>query len=419
MAKKKTKKTKKKKTAKQRFKSFLKGLLIFILVIAVITGILTCVNIVGTKSNENFVQQNVSDVDYDMQLIPEKDQNGNFTFTTDRDFRVMQLTDVHLGTGFMSIKKDNMALNAVSAMITAEKPDLVVVTGDIAYPVPFQAGTINNKRGAILFAELMEKLGVYWCAVYGNHDTEAYSFFSREDISEIYSNHEKYPHSLFSTGPDDVDGFSNYLINVKNSAGKITQTLFMVDSHSYTDNDYFGIMWKYDCVHKNQIEWYKQQLDELKAENDGIMPKSLMFMHIPIIEFRDAMEEYKANGFKDTENTKYIDGKAGEKDALIYSSSHNNGLFDACLENRSTQGMFFGHDHLNNIALNYKGIYLSYAYSIDYLAYTGISKFGAQRGCNMITVSPDGSFNVEKENYYQDKYQSINTKEIVSMEDYK
>ncbi|MCQ2485081.1 MAG: metallophosphoesterase [Clostridia bacterium] len=415
---KKEKKTKVKKTAKQRFKSFLKGLMVFVLVVAVLTGILTCVNIVGTKSNSNFVKQSVSEVKFNEQLVPEKDKNGNFTFTTDRDFRIMQLTDIHLGTGFLSIKKDSMALNAVAAMISAEKPDLVVVTGDVAYPVPFQAGTINNKRGAILFAELMEKLGVYWCVTYGNHDTEAYSFFAREDISEIYGNHDKYPHSLFSTGPDSIDGYGNYVINVKNSAGKITQSLFMIDSHSYTDNDYFGIMWKYDCVHKNQIEWYKQQLEEFKAENKGDMPKSLMFMHIPVIEFRDAMEEYKENGFKDTVNTKYIDGKAGEKNNMVYSSSHNNGLFDACREIGSTQGMFFGHDHLNNIALRYKGMYLSYAYSVDYLAYAGISKFGAQRGCNIITTSPDGSFKVDKENYYQDKYQSINAKESVTMDDY-
>lgn len=418
MKKNKTKKQKVKKTPKQRFKAFLKVLLIIILVIAILFGVATCVNLVGSKSNSNFVQENVAAVKYDEQLAPELDKSGNFTFTTDRDFRILHLTDVHLGMGFLSIKKDNMAINAVTSMVTAEKPDLVIVTGDIAYPVPFQAGTINNRRGAVLFAELMEKLGVYWCLVYGNHDTEAYSFFTREEISEIYTNREQYPHCLFSKGPENVDGCGNYLINVKNSAGKITQTLFMLDSHSYTDNDYFGIMWKYDCVHKNQIDWYKAQLEQLKAENGGKMPKSLMFMHIPVLEMRNAYDEYKSNGFKDTENTKYIDGKAGEKDLVVYSSSHNNGLFDACLNSGSTQGMFFGHDHLNNIAFNYKGMYMTYAYSVDYLAYIGINKYGAQRGCDTITIAPDGSFEVTKENYYQDKYQTINAKESVTMDDY-
>lgn len=414
---KKQKKPKVKKTAKQRFKSFLKVLLSIVIVIAMLFGIATCVNIVGIKSNSSFVKNSINPVSYEEQLVPAQDADGNYEFVTDKNFRIMQLTDVHIGGGFMSIKKDNMAVNAVAAMITAEKPDLVIVTGDIAYPVPFQAGTINNKRPAILFAELMEKLGVYWCLSYGNHDTEAYSFFTREQISEIYTNRDKYPHCLFSTGPDSVDGCGNYVINVKNTQGKITQSLFMVDSHSYTDNDYFGIMWKYDCVHENQINWYKDKVAEFTKQNNGETPKSLMFMHIPIKEFRDAFGEYVRNEFKDTENVKYIEGKLGEKQATIYCSEKNYGLFDACLES-GTQGMFFGHDHLNNLSMSYKGMLFSYGYSVDYLAYIGIQKYGLQRGCSIITVSPDGSFEVVKENYYQDKYQPVKAKERVTMDDY-
>lgn len=67
---------------------------------------------------------------------------------SDKGLKVMQLTDVHIGGGWMSIKKDAMAINTVATMIRVEKPDFVVVTGDISYPVPFQAGTFNNKSGA-------------------------------------------------------------------------------------------------------------------------------------------------------------------------------------------------------------------------------------------------------------------------------
>lgn len=415
------KKQKVKKTAKQRAKTALKVLLSIVLVIAVLFGIATCVNIVGVKSNANFVNDNVKKLEYENQLLPNMDENGNYSFTTPTDdskFKVLQLTDVHLGGGFMSIKKDNMALNAVAAMITAEKPDLVVVTGDVAYPVPFQAGTINNKRPAILFADMMEKLGVYWCITFGNHDTEAYSFFTREEIGNLYCNHNKYPHCLLQFGPDDVDGCGNYVINIKNPSGKIIQSLFMIDSHSYTDNDYFGIMWKYDCVHKSQIDWYTKSLEDITTLNGGETPKSLMFMHIPVKEFRDAYYEYRDNGFKDTENVKYVFGKNNEKDKVVYCSEKNEGLFDTCLELGSTKGMFFGHDHLNNITLDYKGMYMSYSYSVDYLAYVGIAKYGAQRGCSVITVNPDGTFDCVKENYYQDKYAAPSPKEAVTMEDY-
>lgn len=45
-----------------------------------------------------------------------------------------------------------------------------------------------------------------------------------------------------------------------------------------------------------------------------------------------------------------------------------------------------------------------YGYSIDYLAYADIEDFGLQRGCSIITIKPDGSFDSHIENYYQDKY---------------
>lgn len=415
---KKEKKAKIKKTPKQKFAKFCKVILSIVLAIAVITGVAACLNYFMNKPNNEFIRNSVKQVEYDAQLSPALDENGDFTFTTDRDFRIMHLTDVHLGGGFLSAKKDGMTLDAVYAMVKAEKPDLVVVTGDVGFPVPYVAGTFNNKTPAVMFADLMEKTGVYWCMAYGNHDTEAYSFFSREQISEIYENREKYPHCLFRRGPEDIDGCGNYVINVKNSEGKITQSLFMIDSHSYVDHDYFGILWRYDCPHKNQVEWYEKKLNELTALNGGETPKSLMFYHIPPLEMQKAYYEYRDNSFKDTADVKYVAGEMGEVDKTVYSSNYNYGLFDACLKHGSTQGMFFGHDHLNNMSLKYKGITLSYGYSVDYLAYKKIETYGRQRGCTMITTSPDGTFGIEKENYYQEKYAPVGAKEEVTMEKY-
>lgn len=387
-----------------------------IIVIALLCGILTCVSAAGLRSNGSFVSS-LEAVEYEDQLEPVLDDNGYYTFVTDREFRVMQLTDIHIGGGFLSIKKDNMALNAVAAMITAEKPDLVIVTGDITYPVPFQAGTLNNKLSAELFADLMEQLGVYWCLTFGNHDTEAYSYYSREDISKVYLD-EKYEHCLYQEGPEDTDGCGNYFINIKNTKGEITQSLIMLDSHSYVDNDWLGALWKYDTIHENQVEWYAQELKKLQQENGGVMPKSLAFFHISLPEYRDAWYEYRDNGYSDTDDVQYVYGKAGEKDVVVYPSEYNYGFFDKILELGSTQGTFCGHDHLNNFSVLYKGVRLSYSYTIDYLAYTGVMKYGLQRGCTMIDISPNGSFESRLENYYQDKYVPVNEKEQVTMDDY-
>lgn len=403
-----------KKTPKQKFKMFLQIILIIILIFAIIFTALACVSMVGNKSNKDFIA-GLSAVEYENQLVPELDDNGFYTFVTDDDFKVMQLTDIHIGAGFMSVKKDNMALNAVAAMISEEKPDLVVVTGDIAFPIPFQAGTLNNKNAAKLFAELMEQLGVYWCYAFGNHDTEAYSYFSREQISDFYTS-GNYPHCIAQAGPEDVDGVGNYVINIKNSIGQITQSLFMLDSHSYLSNDPLGILWNYDCIHENQIEWYENTVKQLTDENGSIVPKSIVFFHIPIEEYKTAWEEYTNNGYADTENVKYHYGKVTEKNSMICISELNNGFFDKALELGSTQAMFCGHDHLNNFSLSYKGIDLNYGYSIDYLAYAGIMKFGLQRGCTIIELHPDGSIDNHLENYYQDKYTPAGDKEAVDLE---
>ena len=163
---------------KNKGKKALKIIGIILAVIVVLVGVAAVANVTGNKGNMEKIA-GFESAAKENQLVPEKDEKGNWTFTTDEDFKVVQLTDVHIGGGFMSLKKDAMALNAVAAMIKAEQPDLVVVTGDISYPVPFQAGTFNNLESAKLFAALMEQLGVYWTLGFGNHDTEAYSYYNR------------------------------------------------------------------------------------------------------------------------------------------------------------------------------------------------------------------------------------------------
>ncbi len=410
------KKKKKKLTGKQKAKRALLIIVIVICALAVIVGICALISYIGIRSNENFIDT-LDVVEIDGQLVPTLDDDGYYTFVTDDDFKVLQLSDVHLGAGFLSIHKDQLAINAVAAMVNEEKPDLVVVTGDVAYPVPFQAGTFNNKSSAKLFADLMEHLGVYWCVVFGNHDTEAYSYYSREDIAALYSD-PAYTYCLFQAGPEDVDGEGNYVINVKNTAGEITQSLFMLDSHAYMDDDAFGILWHYDCVHENQVQWYSDTLQTLSEENNGTMPKSLIFLHMPLQEYKEAWGEYTENDYQDTDDVQYIYGKAGEHDLVVYCSEENYGLFDTALALGSTQGFFCGHDHLNNFSLDYKGIRLTYSYTIDYLAYIGIMKYGLQRGCTVIDLYSDSTFDCYRENYYQDKYQATLAKEDVLMEDY-
>ena len=402
---------------KKGAKTILTPAVIIIIIAVVITGL-------NLMSVQNLMEKGntYKKVAYENQLIPEKDENGNWYFTTDGDFKVMHITDIHIGGGFLSKTFDEKALNAVALMVTKEKPDLVIVTGDIAFPVPYSAGTFNNYSGIKAFGNLMETLGVYWDVTFGNHDSESYSYFDREDVAAFYGSGE-FEHCLFQPGPKDVDGYGNHTIEVKNSKGVITQAMILIDSQAYVkDNIIESIKGTYDNIHLNQVEWYESEVNRMNKENDEIDEKAdtvitHAFFHIPLVEMDDAWNEFKENGYKDTENFEYIEGLIGETGRQVCCGYGEDALFEKMLELGSTKAIHNGHDHVNSTTFKYKGITFSYGYSVDYFAYSGIDKLGSQRGCTMITLKPDTTFTIDKYNYYSDRYNLDGfTREEVTMQ---
>ena len=101
---------------KSKGKKALKVLCVLLAVIVAAAGVCAVLSITGNKANTEKISA-FGKVEKEDRIIPEKDEDGNWTFTTDRDFKVMQLTDIHIGGGFLSAKKDSMAINAVAAMV--------------------------------------------------------------------------------------------------------------------------------------------------------------------------------------------------------------------------------------------------------------------------------------------------------------
>lgn len=393
-----------------------------ILLVGAFLGVVGILNIEFRKDNLEYIETSIRAVEYEEQLTPTYEE-GYWTFTTDDEFKILQLTDVHIGGGWLTKTKDYKAINAVANMVTAEKPDLVIITGDMVFPVGAYGATFNNKEEIILFATLMEKLDVYWTVTFGNHDSEWYSFYDRQAVADIYSD-SRWTKCLFEDD-GDLYGCGNSVIKIKNSSGIVTQALFTMDSNSYmsdklTDALLAAFSSSYDTFHDDQIEWYRQEVTKIHNENIALDPacpmfKSLLFFHIPLLETREAYNQYLQAGCQDTEDVQWLYGAVEESDPYVYSSPIDTDMFETIVELGSTQAMFFGHDHVNNIALTYKGINMEYGMSVDYLAYLGIDEVGKQRGCKVITVQPDGSYGSVNNNYYQDKY-AIYPREVVSME---
>lgn len=311
--------------------------------------------------------------------------NGNTVITKEsgKPFRILQLTDIHIGGGLFSKSKDRLALNAVEKIIKSAKADFVVVTGDVVYPFWINGGTHNNLKASKMFADLMDKCGVEWTLVFGNHDSEVFAKCTKEQLGDFYGS---LPRCHFVKGDENITGVGNYCIPLNNEDGSLNTALMFVDSNAYLSWHFFS---GFDTIHDDQIEWYKSTIKEMSK--DGEVARSLAFFHIPPKEFKEGWEKcYTGSG-----EAQYHLGFVQEKDNYFgYPKTVEGRFFEEMVKFGSCKGMFMGHDHLNTLSITYKGIRLTYGMSIDYNAYYGIKKKHTQRGGTVIDIFDDGSFDV-------------------------
>lgn len=323
--------------------------------------------------------------------IAYNDETGVYTVTAaGEDFKILHLTDIHLGGSLYSYQKDRKALEACYREIGATQPDLVIVTGDLCFPLGIMSMSFNNSGPVYQFASFMRNLGIPWAFTYGNHDTEKLASVSKEQLDDVFRSlaYKTSGTLLYPYVQPDVTGRSNQLIEVRNPDGTLMTALFLIDSNAYTGE---GIN-VYDFIHDDQVDWYAGQVERLNAE-EGRTVASLAFFHIPLQQYRTAYELYEAG----SDEVTYFFGENGEEMIdKVCCSDYPSSFFDRMLALGSTSGTFCGHDHYNNMSLEYKGIRLTYGMSIDYLAMPGIEDDTAQRGAELITVSPDGSWELRQ-----------------------
>jgi len=333
--------------------------------------------------------------------ISYNEQTGVYTITNAQqgDFKVLQLTDIHLGGSIFSYDKDKKALETVYDLISFTEPDLVLVTGDLTFPVGLFSFSFNNHTPVMQFASFMRNLGIPWAFTYGNHDTEAIATYSEESLDSLYQSlsYKTSKNLLYPYLQPSITGRNNQLIEVRNFDGSLNQALILLDSNAYTEEGFNT----YDFIHDDQVEWYQKTLQDLERREHQQV-SSMLFFHIPIEQYRTAYELY----LEGSEEVTYYFGSNDEKMFdKICTSDYETTLFSKVLELRSTKAIFCGHDHYNNMSLEYKGVRLTYGMSIDYLAMPGISKDTKQRGGTLITLKEDSSFEIE-----QIPYSSLSTK---------
>jgi len=284
-------------------------------------------------------------------------------FNENGKYKILMISDIHGGVGFAAKK----TVAAIQALLDVHKPDLVLLGGDIAGP-----GYIHIENQEQLKEMLdklvspMEKAGIPWAHVYGNHD-DNYGL-DNKDHQPIY---ESYPYCVSKAGPEELSGVGNYVLPIYDAKGeKILFNVFGFDSHHSVPEmiEEFGLPEKtrfyhattcadgdYDGIHFDQVMWYYNTSVEMEKHNGAKIP-ALAYMHIPVPEM----------AYGAVERTKFrYHGMQGENVACAIV---NNGLVGAALQRGDIKAMCFGHDHHNDFRMDYAGIELSYDAFLSYHA---------------------------------------------------
>lgn len=242
-------------------------------------------------------------------------------------FKIVQITDLHYKLG---VKASEQGLACVREMVQTEKPDLVVVTGDIIYSAP-----ADSTLSVVL--KTFAQLGVPFCMTFGNHD---YDF--KTPAVALYNQMQKTPNCVM---PVLQGKNTDYSLPILSSNGKRTAAvIYCIDTHN---KPAIGGIGGYQWISHNQITWYRQRSMVYKQKNGGKPVPSLAFLHIPLPEFNYA-----------TANTQCpMYGSRLEK---AYSPSINSGMFASIKEMGDIMGVFCGHDHDNDYAVSYFNVLLAH-----------------------------------------------------------
>lgn len=370
--------------------------------LSAVATILSVTAIVGIGANillngSNYNTAYIASLDYSgfehQSVTFYNPENGVYTVRAKRDeLKILQLTDIHLCSSITTIGTDRKAIDACYQLIKETQPDLIILTGDFIYPIPTQTFSRNNLKPIYQICSLLNNIGIPWAMVYGNHDTEAiasYDINSFEGLFRDFKQQENCP-MLYADKQPDIYGRYNQYLRIENQDGSLNRLIFLIDSNDYVKGA--NAVNEYDSVHPDQIEWYSETIDAV-SEKEGHTVPSFVFMHIPFQEYADAKGALDA-GNPDAE---YLLGENGED---VSCSKYNSGFFDMILQKRSTDAVFVGHDHLNNMGIKYKGVDLFYSKSIDYIAYPQIAQHSKQRGATLITLQSEHSkYIVQQINY--------------------
>ncbi|KAL5792103.1 hypothetical protein ACOSP7_000697 [Xanthoceras sorbifolium] len=308
-------------------------------------------------------------------------QERKLRFGRNGEFKILQVADMHYADGRTTPCEDVLPsqfhgcsdLNTtafLNRMISAEKPNLIVFTGDNI----FGADTTDAKKSLnAAFAPAIAS-NIPWVAVLGNHDQE--STLSREGIMKHIVTLKNTLSQVNPLEAHVIDGFGNYNLEIGGVHGSRFENKSVLNLYFLDSGDYSTVpsIPGYGWIKPSQQFWFERTSAKLQREymrkpeaQEGPAP-GLAYFHIPLPEFAS---------FDSTNFT-------GVKQEGISSASVNSGFFTTMVAAGDVKAVFIGHDHVNDFCGELTGIQLCYAGGFGYHAY---GKAGWDRRARVVVAT--------------------------------
>lgn len=256
-------------------------------------------------------------------------QAQELRFNANHKFKIVQFTDIHWIYGNAASDKAGERMREV---LDAERPDLVVFTGDVIFDKPAAKALQKALEPTI-------ERGIPFAVTWGNHDDE--QDMTRAELSAFIKDMK----GNLTSHTEGISGQTNYTLSVKSSDGKRdAAVLYIFDSNSYSPIERVK---GYDWIKHDQVAWYIEQSKAFTARNAGTPLPALAFFHIPLPEM------YYAT----TNQNIYM---VGTRKEMVCAPEINTGLASAMLSAGDVMGVFVGHDHVNDYVVDWYGILMGY-----------------------------------------------------------
>ena len=292
------------------------------------------------------------------------DNNDVLRFNKDGKFKIMQISD----TQDIDVPREATIMFMEKAL-DAEKPDLVVFTGD-----QLAGGKIETAEGVYagikaILQPVVDR-GIPFTVVFGNHDNDDGCPVSRD---EQFAYYQTFPGCLAYDAVPEMYGTGTHNLPIYASEGSETKfNLWMIDS-----NDYDRVNGGYDYVHQDQIDWYEKTSKALE-EKEGHLVPSIAFQHIIVPEVAELLVDSPFSG--ENAISKVINGenkllmlKPGKASGILLEfpcpSNTNSGQFASWKERGDVIAASFGHDHINTFVGNVDGIDLVMCPGVTFQSY--------------------------------------------------